>query len=168
MSVFSTSPTHKPPAPDDYYLASTHDIGNPRSLWAIDRRHAGHPRPAQDGGDSRAPSCRKSPTQKPLALYSGIVHRRSDGSAEISFEIPEFAGTARVMAVAWTATKLAVHDDVTARDPVVLTATLRASCSMAIRAHEFLTSTTSKAPRRLTRQCQDIRSIKVTGNPTRL
>src|SRR5207302_1483765 len=65
------------------------------------------------------------PTQKPLALYSGIVTVAADGSAEISFEIPEFAGTARVMAVAWTATKLGrAAIDVTVRDPVVLTATL--------------------------------------------
>ena len=46
-------------------------------------------------------------------------------TAEISFEIPEFAGTARLMAVAWTATKLGrATTDVTVRDPVVLTATL--------------------------------------------
>jgi uncharacterized protein YfaS (alpha-2-macroglobulin family) len=44
------------------------------------------------------------PTQKPLALYSGIVRsaRRHRGGR---FDIPEFAGTARVMAVAWSATK---------------------------------------------------------------
>ncbi len=49
----------------------------------------------------------------------------ADGSAEISFDIPEFAGTARVMAVAWTATKLGrATTDVTVRDPVVLTTTL--------------------------------------------
>ena len=57
--------------------------------------------------------------------YSGIVTVASDGTAEISFDIPEFAGTARVMAVAWTATKLGrATIDVTVRDPVVLTATL--------------------------------------------
>ena len=50
---------------------------------------------------------------------------RADGTAEISFDIPDFAGTARVMAVAWTATKLGrATIDVTVRDPVVLTATL--------------------------------------------
>ena len=65
------------------------------------------------------------PTQKPLALYSGIVTVGADGTAEISFDIPEFAGTARVMAVAWSATKLGrATTDVIVRDPVVLTATL--------------------------------------------
>ncbi|MBN4668370.1 alpha-2-macroglobulin family protein, partial [Pandoraea nosoerga] len=63
--------------------------------------------------------------QKPLALYSGIVTVGPDGTAEVSFDIPEFAGTARVMAVAWSATKLGrANVDVTVRDPVVLTATL--------------------------------------------
>src|SRR5262249_57430960 len=65
------------------------------------------------------------PTQKPLALYSGIVTVASDGTAEISFDIGDFAGSARVMAVAWSATKLGrATTDVTVRDPVVLTATL--------------------------------------------
>ena len=78
------------------------------------------------GGDSAGAELQGSPpTQKPLALYSGIVTVGADGTAEISFDIPEFAGTARVMAVAWTATKLGrATIDVTVRDPVVLTATL--------------------------------------------
>src|SRR6201986_744566 len=77
------------------------------------------------GGDAGAELQGSPPTQKPLALYSGIVTVAADGSAEISFEIPEFAGTARVMAVAWTATKLGrATTDVIVRDPVVLTATL--------------------------------------------
>jgi uncharacterized protein YfaS (alpha-2-macroglobulin family) len=43
----------------------------------------------------------------------------------VSFDVPDFAGTARVMAVAWSATKLGrASIDVTVRDPVVLTTTL--------------------------------------------
>src|SRR3984957_13729602 len=78
------------------------------------------------GGDGAGAELQGSPpTQKPLALYSGIVTVAADGTAEISFDIPEFSGTARVMAVAWTATKLGrATTDVTVRDPVVLTATL--------------------------------------------
>src|SRR5256885_10481089 len=78
------------------------------------------------GGDAAGAELQGSPpTQKSLALYSGIVTVGPDGSAEISFDIPEFAGTARVMAVAWTSTKLGKATiDVTVRDPVVLTATL--------------------------------------------
>src|SRR4029077_10814247 len=78
------------------------------------------------GGDGAGAELQGSPpTQKPLALYSGIVTVGADGTANINFDIPEFAGTARVMAVAWTATKLGrAAIDVTVRDPVVLTATL--------------------------------------------
>ena len=49
--------------------------GNPRSLWATDRRHAGHARSAfKTGGDGAGAELQGSPpTQKPLALYSGIV-----------------------------------------------------------------------------------------------
>src|SRR5262249_20453502 len=65
------------------------------------------------------------PTQKPLALYSGVVTVAADGTASVDFDIGDFAGTARVMAVAWSATKLGrANTDVTVRDPVVLTATL--------------------------------------------
>src|SRR2546421_4259678 len=65
------------------------------------------------------------PTQPPLALYSGIVTVKSDGWAEVLFDIPAFAGTVRVMAVAWSKDKVGkASGDVIVRDPVVLTATL--------------------------------------------
>ena len=47
------------------------------------------------------------------------------GQAEVAFDIPAFAGTVRVMAVAWSKDKVGrASGDVTVRDPVVLTATL--------------------------------------------
>ena len=75
---------------------------------------------------SQPPSCRAAPpTQPPLALYSGLVTVGANGTAEIVFDIPDFAGTARVMAVAWSKDKVGkAVGDVTVRDPVVLTATL--------------------------------------------
>ena len=43
----------------------------------------------------------------------------------MSFDIPAFAGTVRVMAVAWSKDKVGkASGDVIVRDPVVLTATL--------------------------------------------
>src|SRR5205823_6122530 len=57
--------------------------------------------------------------------YSGVVAVKHDGTAEVVFDIPDFAGTARVMAVAWSKDKVGkAVGDVTIRDPVVLTATL--------------------------------------------
>jgi uncharacterized protein YfaS (alpha-2-macroglobulin family) len=118
---------YKPPAPDDYYLGQRRLTAEIRDLYGqlIDGMQ-GTRGQLRTGGDGAGAELQGSPpTQKPLALYSGIVTVAADGTAEISFDIPEFAGTARVMAVAWTATKLGrATVDVTVRDPVVLTATL--------------------------------------------
>lgn len=118
---------YKPPAPDDYYLGQRRLTAEIRDLYGqlIDGMQ-GTRGQIRSGGDAGGAELQGSPpTQKPLALYSGIVTVGPDGTAEISFEIPEFAGTARVMAVAWSATRLGrATKDVTVRDPVVLTATL--------------------------------------------
>jgi uncharacterized protein YfaS (alpha-2-macroglobulin family) len=118
---------YKPPAPDDYYLGQRRLTAEIRDLYGqlIDGMQ-GTRGEIKSGGDAGAAELQGSPpTQKPLALYSGIVTVGADGTAEIGFDIPEFAGTARVMAVAWSATKLGrATTDVTVRDPVVLTATL--------------------------------------------
>jgi len=118
---------YKPPAPDDYYLGQRRLTSEIRDLYGqlIDGMQ-GTRGQIRSGGDAAGGELQGSPpTQKPLALYSGIVTVGADGSAEVSFDIPEFAGTARVMAVAWTSTKLGrATVDVTVRDPVVLTATL--------------------------------------------
>ncbi len=118
---------YKPPAPDDYYLGQRRLTAEIRDLYGqlIDGMQGTRGR-LKTGGDAGGAELQGSPpTQKPLALYSGIVTVAADGTAEISFDIGEFAGTARVMAVAWTATKLGrATVDVTVRDPVVLTATL--------------------------------------------
>jgi uncharacterized protein YfaS (alpha-2-macroglobulin family) len=118
---------YKPPAPDDYYLGQRRLTAEIRDLYGqlIDGMQ-GTRGAIRTGGDSAAAELQGSPpAQKPLALYSGIVTVGDDGTANITFDIPEFAGTARLMAVAWTATKVGRADtDVTIRDPVVLTATL--------------------------------------------
>ncbi|MBN8959504.1 MAG: alpha-2-macroglobulin family protein [Rhizobiales bacterium] len=118
---------YKPPAPDDYYLGQRRLSAEIRDLYGqlIDGMQ-GTRGQIRTGGDAAGAEMQGSPpTQKPLALYSGIVTVGPDGTVNILFEIPEFAGTARVMAVAWTATKLGrATTDVTVRDPVVLTATL--------------------------------------------
>ncbi len=78
------------------------------------------------GGDDGGGALEGSPpVQKPLALYSGIVEVKPDGTAEVVFDIPAFAGTARVMGVAWTKDRVGkAVGDVIIRDPVVVTATL--------------------------------------------
>src|SRR5260370_29598238 len=80
----------------------------------------------KSGGDLGAAELQGSPpTQPPLALYSGIVTVKPDGTVEILFDIPDFAGTPRAMAVAWSKCKGGrAAGDAIIRDPVVLTATL--------------------------------------------
>jgi alpha-2-macroglobulin len=118
---------YKPPAPDDYYLGQRRLTADIRDLYGqlIDGMQ-GTRGQIRTGGDAGAVELQGSPpTQKPLAFYSGVVTVKPDGTAEVVFDIPDFAGTARVMAVAWSKDKVGkAVGDVTIRDPVVLTATL--------------------------------------------
>jgi uncharacterized protein YfaS (alpha-2-macroglobulin family) len=118
---------YKPPAPDDYYLGQRRLTAEIRDLYGqlIDGMQGARGQ-IRSGGDIAAAALSGSPpTQAPLALYSGIVTVGPDGKAVVSFDIPAFAGTVRVMAVAWSKDKLGkATRDVTVRDPVVLTATL--------------------------------------------
>jgi uncharacterized protein YfaS (alpha-2-macroglobulin family) len=117
---------YKPPAPDDYYLGQRRLTAEIRDLYGqlIDGMQGARGQ-IKTGGDAAVELQGSPPTQKPLALYSGIVTVKADGTAEVAFDILDFAGTARVMAVAWSKDKVGrAAGDVTIRDPVVLTATL--------------------------------------------
>jgi uncharacterized protein YfaS (alpha-2-macroglobulin family) len=118
---------YKPPAPDDYYLGQRRLTADIRDLYGqlIDGMQ-GARGAIRTGGDAGGGELTGSPpTQPPLALYSGIVRVGSDGNAQVTFDIPAFAGTVRVMAVAWSKDKVGkAAGDVVVRDPVVLTATL--------------------------------------------
>ena len=161
---------YKPPAPDDYYLGQRRMSSEIRDLYGqlIDGMQ-GTSGQLKTGGDSAGAELQGSPpSQKPLALYSGIVTVGPDGSAEIDFDMPEFAGTARVMAVAWTATKLGrATTDVTVRDPVVLTATLpRFLLNGDHGTMSFDLDNVEGAPGDYTIHVRPSGPIKVSGNPT--
>jgi uncharacterized protein YfaS (alpha-2-macroglobulin family) len=160
---------YKPPAPDDYYLGQRRMTSEIRDLYGqlIDGMQ-GTRGQIKSGGDASGAELQGSPpTQKPLALYSGIVTVGADGSAEISFDIPEFAGTARVMAVAWTATKLGrATTDVIVRDPVVLTVTLpRFLLNGDHGTMSFDLDNVEGAPGNYTIDVKTTGPVKVTGNP---
>ncbi|MGZ8309965.1 MAG: alpha-2-macroglobulin family protein, partial [Rhodoplanes sp.] len=118
---------YKPPAPDDYYLGQRKLSADIRDLYGhlIDGMQGARGQ-VRTGGDTGAAELQGSPpTQPPVALYSGIVTVGRNGTAEVDFDIPAFAGTVRVMAVAWSKDKVGrAQGDVIVRDPVVLTATL--------------------------------------------
>ena len=117
---------YKPPAPDSYYLGQRQLTAEIRDFYGqlIDGMQ-GVAGQIRSGGDEGAKLTGSPPTQAPLALYSGIVKVGADGNAKVSFDIPAFSGTVRVMAVAWSKDKVGkASGDVVVRDPVVLSATL--------------------------------------------
>jgi uncharacterized protein YfaS (alpha-2-macroglobulin family) len=117
---------YKPPAPDDYFLGQRRLGTEIRDLYGqlIDGMQ-GTRGAIRTGGDEGGALEGSPPVQKPLALFSGVVTVKGDGSAEVVFDIPAFAGTARVMAVAWSRDRVGkAVGDVIIRDPVVMTATL--------------------------------------------
>jgi hypothetical protein len=77
----------------------------------------------RSGGDSGGPSMQGSPpVEATLALFSGIVQVGPDGTAKADFQLPDFNGTVRLTAVAWSADKVgSASRDVIVRDPVALT-----------------------------------------------
>jgi len=64
------------------------------------------------------------PTTVLVAQHSGIVTVGPEGTAEVTFDMPDFNGTVRLMAIAWTASAVGhAHADVIVRDPVVVNMT---------------------------------------------
>jgi uncharacterized protein YfaS (alpha-2-macroglobulin family) len=78
------------------------------------------------GGDGGAMALQGSPPKEKLvAFFSGPVRLDADGKAIIGFDVPQFNGTVRVMAVAWSKAGIGhASGDVVIRDPVVVTASL--------------------------------------------
>ncbi|WP_194097540.1 alpha-2-macroglobulin family protein [Marivivens aquimaris] len=78
----------------------------------------------RSGGDGISPMGMEAPppTEELVAYFSGPVEVGADGKAHVSFDLPAFNGTVKVMAVAWSDTGVGeASQDVIVRDPVVLT-----------------------------------------------
>ena len=81
---------YKPPAPDDYYLGQRRLTAELRDLYGqlIDGMQ-GTRGQIRTGGDTRGAELQGSPpAQKPLALYSGVVTVKPDGTAEVVVRHP--------------------------------------------------------------------------------
>jgi uncharacterized protein YfaS (alpha-2-macroglobulin family) len=79
------------------------------------------------GGDAMANFGAQSPppTEELVAYFQGPVTVGPDGKATVSFDLPAFNGTVRVMAVAWNDRGVGQASmDILVRDPVVVTASL--------------------------------------------
>ena len=81
----------------------------------------------RSGGDGSAGMRMQSPppTEELVAFFSGPVQVDASGRAEVRFDMPDFNGTVRLMAVAWSPKGVgAAEADVLVRDPVVISASM--------------------------------------------
>ncbi|WP_210528243.1 alpha-2-macroglobulin family protein [Rubellimicrobium arenae] len=80
----------------------------------------------RQGGDGMSVTTQSSPpTEDLLAYFQGPVQVDAQGHAEVTFDLPAFNGSVRLMAIAWSDDGVgAAEDEVIVRDPVVLTASL--------------------------------------------
>lgn len=118
---------YKAPDPEDWYFGQRMLGLEVRDIYGrlIDGS-LGTTGKLRTGGDGAAMQPQGSPpTEKLVAFFSGPVQLDADGKARIDFDIPQFNGTVRVMAVAWTKDAVGhASTDVIVRDPVVITAGL--------------------------------------------
>ncbi|MCC2612518.1 alpha-2-macroglobulin family protein [Neorhizobium petrolearium] len=118
---------YEPPAPDDWYFGQRRLGLEIRDIYGrlIDGSLGATGR-LRTGGDVGSVALQGSPPKEKLvAFFSGPAKLDAEGKANVSFDIPQFNGTARVMVVAWSKTGVG-HSvkDVVIRDPVVITASL--------------------------------------------
>ena len=114
------------PKPEGWFLAQRRLGLEIRDLYGrlIDgmRAERGRLRSGGDGGGGM--SLKGSPpVEAPLSLFSGIVQVGADGAARVEFDMPDFNGSVRLMAVAWSERKVGSGEaQVIVRDQVALTA----------------------------------------------
>ncbi len=119
---------YEAPAPDDYYFGQRRLGTEIRDLYGklIDGMQGvrGTIRSGGDGAPGGMSMQGRPLNAEPVAFYSGIVEVGDDGKANVSFDIPAFDGTLRVMATAWSGDKLGhATKDVIVRDPMVVQGT---------------------------------------------
>lgn len=112
------------PKPDQWFFGQRLLGSEIRDLYGrlIDGMHAerGRLRSGGDGGELALQG--SPPVEATLALFSGIVKVGPNGAAKVEFQLPDFNGTVRLNAVAWSASKVgSASKDTIVRDPVALT-----------------------------------------------
>jgi hypothetical protein len=117
---------YQAPAPESWFNAQRQLGTEIRDFYGrlIDGMRAERGR-LRSGGDSGGglSMTGSPPVEATVALFSGIVKPGADGTALVDFQLPQFNGTVRVMAVAWSADKLGhATGDVIVRDAVALVA----------------------------------------------
>jgi uncharacterized protein YfaS (alpha-2-macroglobulin family) len=118
---------YEPPKPESWYFGQRMLGLEIRDLYGrlIDGSLGvtGRLRTGGDGAETELAG--NPPTEKLVAFFSGPVKLDANGKAVVSFDIPQFNGTARIMAVTWTKKGIGSSvKDVIIRDPVVVIASL--------------------------------------------
>ncbi len=119
--------THfKTPDPKDYFFGQRKLAIEIRDLYGLlINGMEGETGAIQTGGDGRGNLEGNLPTQAPLALYSGVIKLDANGEAKIAFDLPAFNGSVRLMASAWSKSKVgSAEAQVIIRDPVVVAGVL--------------------------------------------
>nr|WP_188790140.1 alpha-2-macroglobulin family protein [Salipiger pallidus] len=116
------------PAPSGYYFGQQRLGVEIRDIYGrlIDGS-TGAMGQLRSGGDAGGAARRQAPppTEELVAFFSGPVTVGPDGLAELSFDMPDFNGTVRLMAVAWTRSAVGEAEaEVLVRDPVVISTAL--------------------------------------------
>lgn len=118
---------HKTPDPEEWYFGQRALGLEIRDIYGrlIDGGAGalGRLRSGGDGMEMRAEG--SPPTEKLVAFFEGPIQVGDDGTVEVSFDIPQFNGTVRVNAVAWSKSAVGhAEDEVIIRDPLVITASM--------------------------------------------
>lgn len=114
------------PAPEAHFYAQRKLALELRDFYGrlIDGMRAERGKLRSGGDGMENPGLQGSPpVEETVSYYSGIVTVGPDGTANVTFALPSFNGTVRVMAVAWTKSKVGHGTgDVIVRDSLALTA----------------------------------------------
>ncbi len=116
----------EPPDPDGHYFGQRRLGVEMRDVYGrlIDGLQ-GTPGRLRSGGDAGLGFRAPPPTEPLVALFSGVLEADADGRVRTPVTLPDFNGTVRLMAVAWTADGVGqATKDWRVRDPVVVQASL--------------------------------------------
>ncbi len=119
---------YETPAPESWFNAQRKLGFEVRDFYGrlIDGMRAERGKLKSGGDGSGGLAMQGNPTVETIvSLYSGIVKVGMDGKATIEFEMPDFNGTVRVNAVAWSHDKVGhTSGDLIMRDAIALTTTV--------------------------------------------
>ncbi|MFO1209776.1 MAG: alpha-2-macroglobulin family protein [Amaricoccus sp.] len=114
------------PDPDGHYFGQRRLGVEMRDVYGrlIDGL-AGTPGRLRSGGDAGLGFRAPPPTERLVATFSGVLEADADGRVRAPVSLPDFNGTVRLMAVAWSADGVGqATRDWLVRDPVVVQASL--------------------------------------------